>query len=53
MTPEEVEQWCDNETSVNHSETRPNTQSAMIAPDADIVLAIHHLKSTIKYKNRC
>ena len=53
MTPEDVEQWCDNETSVNHSETRPKTPSAMIAPDADIVLAIHHLKSTIKYKTRC
>ena len=53
MTPEEVEHWCDNKTGVINSETRSTTPSTMIAPDADLVLAIHHLQSTIKYTVKC
>ena len=41
ITPQIIEQWCDNEAAVTKS-TRPLARLGdMITPDADIVLALH------------
>jgi hypothetical protein len=43
--PKEIQQWCDNESAVSDSNHPLTTPSMMIKPDADILLAIHHLRS--------
>lgn len=43
ITPQHIQQWCDNESAVNDSNKPLYTPSAMIKPDADLLLAIHHL----------
>ena len=53
ITPSEVVHWCDNEQSVRNTRERPYHASAMIASDADLVLAIHHLKSVLPYPVDC
>ena len=45
ITPKEIQQWCDNESAVSDSNRPLVTPAAMIKPDADILLAIHHLRS--------
>ena len=48
MTPLEIQQWCDNESAVNDSNRPLYTPSAMGKPDADLLLAIHHLRATME-----
>jgi hypothetical protein len=45
ITPREIQQWCDNESAVSDSKHPLITPTAMIKPDADVLLAIHHLRS--------
>jgi hypothetical protein len=45
ITPTEIQQWCDNESAVSDSNHPLITPTANIKPDADILLAIHHLQS--------
>ena len=45
LSPREVQQWCDNESAVGDSNKPLSTPSAMTKPDADILMAIHHLRS--------
>ena len=45
ITPRELHQWCDNESAVNDSNRTLNTPGAMVKSDADILLAIHHLRT--------
>jgi len=49
ITPKEVTHWCDNERSVIKCQEEPWSAQDMIAPDADLILAIHHLKSQLNY----
>ena len=48
MAPAEIAHWCDNEAAVNKCMTPLWKPSAMIQPDADILLAIHHLRNTFR-----
>jgi len=48
LTHTQIQQWCDNESAVNDSNTPLYTPSSMVKPDADILLAIHHLKSQLE-----
>ena len=45
LTPKEVAQWCDNEQVVKDSETPLDTPKKMLHADADMILAIHHLRN--------
>jgi hypothetical protein len=47
MTPTEIAHWCDNEAAVNRCMVPPWKPLMMIQPDADILLAIHQLRSTL------
>jgi hypothetical protein len=49
MTPTMVEQWCDNEQAVKDTGNPLADPSAMIKAEADIILAIHHLKNRLPY----
>jgi hypothetical protein len=54
MTPEEVTQWCDNEGAVAATNKKAfYTPSEMLAPDADIILAIMHQKKNAMYSSSC
>jgi hypothetical protein len=53
MPPSEIEQWCDNEQSVIRSMEKPTRPRQMIEPDADLVLAIHTLKSKLQHRVNC
>jgi hypothetical protein len=54
MTPSEITQWCDNEGAVMATnKTSFHTPSEMLAPDADIILAIMHHRQNSTYKIRC
>ena len=44
LNPVEIQQWCDSKSAVDNSNRDPPTPGAMIAPDADIILAIRHLR---------
>ena len=44
LSPSTIHQWCDSKSAVDNSNIDPPTPSAMIAPDADILLAIRHLR---------
>jgi len=45
ITPKMVEQWCYNKQAVKDSTTTPDGTSMMIKAEADIILAIHHLRN--------
>ena len=49
ITPKMVEQWCDNEQAVKDSSTTPAGPSMMIKAEADIILAIHHLRNRFPF----
>ena len=46
MSPTEVAQWCNNKAAVTKSEPGL-TPCQMISPKADIIMAIHHLRSKL------
>ena len=50
ITPQEVQQWYDNERSVISSREHPTRPMGVIKADADITLAIHHLKSNLQFQ---
>ena len=50
MSPHDVEQWCDNKESVIHSMVAPTRPRHMIEPEADLVLAIHALKTKLQFE---
>jgi hypothetical protein len=52
LTPLEIQQWCDNESAVNDSNRPLCTPSAMGKADADLLLAIHHLRSAMEDKTK-
>ena len=49
ITPKEAEDWCDNERAVISCQDPPVTPRQMIAPDADVVLAIHHIRNRFPF----
>jgi len=49
MTPTEVKHWCDNKVTVQKSCILPSNPQQMIQADADIILAIHHIKSCFPF----
>ena len=55
VTPREVRQWCDNERSVINSREAPNRTAGMIKikADVDLILAIHRLKTNLKFPVDC
>ena len=53
LKPESVEHWCDNERSVMNTEEAPYGASSTTRADADLVLAIHHLKQKLSYPVKC
>ena len=44
LKPVEIQQWCDSKSAVDNSNLNLSTPGAMISPDADILLAIQHLR---------
>lgn len=48
ITPQAIEQWCDNEAAVNRSTQPIAHPHDMIAPDADIVLALHATRQRLE-----
>ena len=53
MTPREVAQWCDNLSAVESSNNPIFSPRGMLLPDADVILAIHHLKSRLPFLVNC
>ncbi|KAL7532592.1 hypothetical protein ACHAWF_004182 [Thalassiosira exigua] len=49
LTPKEVFQWCDNERAVYSSNNLPHTPKEVMASDADVIMAIHDLKSRLPF----
>lgn len=49
LTMGELEHWCDNELAVRRSNESPSRPKHMIAPEADIILAIHHAKRKLGF----
>ncbi|KAL7552549.1 hypothetical protein ACHAWF_016169 [Thalassiosira exigua] len=47
--PREVVQWCDNEYAVESSNCPPKTPREVMASEADIIMAIHDLKSRLPF----
>lgn len=52
MTPSEIQHWCDNESAVNDCNRPLFSPSAMGKPDADLLLAIHHLRTIMEDRIR-
>ena len=50
ITPREVRQWYDNERSVISSREAPTRIVGMIKADVDLILAIHHLRNSLKFQ---
>lgn len=50
LTPAKIHHYCDNEAAVNKSNHAPRRPSAMMQPEADILLAIHYLRQTLSCK---
>ena len=53
MTPSEVLHWCDNEQSVASTAKPLSYAGGMLDADADLVLAIHTLKSELPFPVDC
>jgi hypothetical protein len=54
MSPEEIRHWCDNEGAVAATNTTAlRSPSDMLAPDADIILAILHHKRRTGINSEC
>ena len=49
LTPKEAEGWFDNEQAVHDSNEPLTYQKQMTSPDADIILAIHHLRNRFPF----
>ena len=49
ITPKMVEQWCDNEQAVKDCTATLDGPSMMIKAEADIILAIHHLRNRFPF----
>ncbi|KAL7551610.1 hypothetical protein ACHAWF_018082 [Thalassiosira exigua] len=47
--PQEVVQWCDNEYAVESSNRPPKTPREVMASEADVIMAIHDLKSRLPF----
>ena len=52
MTPKEVQHWCDNERAVIGSSNDINSPKSMLGADADILLAIQHIRRSVSYTLR-
>ena len=50
MTPKMVYQWCNNMQAVKDTSNPIQTPSRMLKAEADIILAIHHLKNRHPYQ---
>lgn len=54
LTPEEVRHWCDNKGTVKTNKLLSiPAPSDMLAPDADLILAIMALKQKLKLETKC
>ena len=53
ITPTKVRQWCNNERSVISSREISTRMAGMIQTDANIILAIHHLKNELHFPVDC
>jgi hypothetical protein len=54
MSPDEIRHWCDNEGAVSATNTTTiHTPGGMLAPDADIILAILHHKRKTGIQSEC
>lgn len=56
MTTEQIAemiQWCDNEKAVAGSKVPPATPSQMMLADCDVVVAIHHLRTSLRELWQC
>ena len=51
IKPQLIKQWCDNEAAVNKYNQRWIGPGDMLAPDMDVILAIHHTKRIIEEKS--
>ncbi|KAL7544883.1 hypothetical protein ACHAWF_012867 [Thalassiosira exigua] len=49
VRPKEVVQWCDNEYAVDSSNRPRKTPREVMASDADVIMAIHDLKSRLPF----
>ena len=49
MDPEtEVTQWCDNQAGIENCNHPPQSKKDVLAPEGDLILAIHHLKQRLR-----
>ena len=48
LTPTEINHYCDNEAAVDKCQAPPWRPKAMIQADADIILAIHTIRQTLR-----
>jgi hypothetical protein len=54
LDPKEVQRWIDNLTAVKSANVdKYYKPKHMLNPDADVVLAIHHIIRTVKFKDSC
>lgn len=52
LTPIEIQHWCDNESAVNDCNRPLYSPAAMGKSDADLLLAIHHLRTIMEENSR-
>jgi hypothetical protein len=52
MTPKMVDQWCDNLQAVKDTTNPIQDPHSMLIAEADIILAIHHIKNRSPYQTR-
>jgi hypothetical protein len=52
MTPNMVDQWCDNLQAVKDTDQPIQDPSGMLKAEADIILTIHHIKNRSPYQTR-
>ena len=52
MTPKMIDQWCDNLQAVKDADQPIQDPSGMLKAEADIILAIHHIKNRNPYQTR-
>lgn len=46
--PQRLDQWCDNKAAVDRSNSSLYTPGSRIQPDADILMAIHHVQTMME-----